>query len=187
MKFEIRNSPQDTAVNPRTTCGGQTLRRGRRANRNGFSLIEVLIAVVLVGLAIAALVVASGSFTMANSAGTDLSTAEFLIEQIRELTALLPVVDPQTGADTFGPEEAGLNNYDDLDDFNGAIFSPPIDAGRNPLNDLAAFSQHVTVENVNPTNFEQVVGYDSNFVRVTVEVFLNAKEISSSSWIRARY
>lgn len=137
---------------------------------DGFSLIEALIAVILVGLAITALVVANGSFTIANSAGTDLSTAEFLIEQIRELTTLLP--------------------YDDLDNFVGAdgveSFCPPIDANRTPL-DFPAFSQHVTVENVNPTNFEQVVGYDSNFIRVTVKVFLNAKEISSARWIRARY
>jgi len=156
-------------------------------HESGFSLIEVLIAVILIGLAITALLVASGSFTMANGAGTDLSTAEFLVEQIRELTALLPVVDPQTGTATFGAEETGLANYDDLDDFDGAIFSPPIDASRIPLNDFAAFSQHVTVERVSPTNFEEVISEDKSFVRVTVKVFLNAKEISSTSWIRARY
>jgi prepilin-type N-terminal cleavage/methylation domain-containing protein len=154
----------------------------------GFSLIEVLIAVILVGLAITALLAASGSFTMTNGAGADLSTAEFLMEQIRELTALLPVADPQTGIATFGPEEASLAFYDDLDDFDGITFSPPIDADRNVLNDFAAFSQQVVVENVNPSNFEQVVGdHGSSFVRVTVKVFLSAREISSMSWIRARY
>lgn len=159
------------------------LRRG-----NGFSLIEVLIAVILIGLAITALLAANGSFTIANSAGTDLSTAEFLIEQIRELMALLPVVDPQTGTATFGSEEAGLAYYDDLDDFDGVSFSPPIDANRNVLNNFAAFSQLVIVENVNPSNFEQVVGdHSTSFVRVTVKVLLNTKEISSTSWIRARY
>ena len=154
----------------------------------GFSLIEVLIAVILIGFAITALLVASGSFTIATGAGTDLSTAEFLIEQIRELTTLLPVVDPQTGTATFGPEETGLAGYDDLDDFDNASFSPPISANRDVLNDFAAFSQHVAVENVNPANFEQVVSdHSSSFVRVTVAVLLNAKKISSASWIRARY
>jgi len=156
--------------------------------KNGFTLVEVLIAVILVGLAIAALVVASNSFTIANNAGTDLTTAEFLVEQIRELTALLPVIDPQTGTDTFGAEEANLAGYDDLDDFDGATFSPPIGANRELLNDFAAFSQQVTVENVNPTDFEQMVSdHSSHFVRVTAKVFLNNKEISSTSWIRARY
>jgi hypothetical protein len=148
----------------------------------------VLIAVILVGLAIAALVVSNGAFTIANSAGTDLSTSEFLIEQIRELTTMLAVIDPQTGASTFGPEEANLANYDDLDDFDDASFSPPISANRNVLSDFAAFSQQVIVENISSADFEQVVGdHSSDFVRVTVKVFLNAKEISSARWIRARY
>jgi len=156
--------------------------------KNAFTLIEVLIATLLVGLAVASLVVASGSFTKVNGAGADLSTAEFLIEQIRELTALLPVVDPQTGISAFGPEEATLTAYDDLDDFDGARFSPPIRADRVVLNDFAAFSQRITVENVRASNFEQVVSHhSSSFVRVTVKVFLNSKEISSTGWIRARY
>jgi len=158
----------------------------------GFSLIEALFAIILVGLAVASLLAANSAFTKANGAGTDLSTAEFLVEQIRELTALLPVVEPGTaesGVDVFGPESGEtLASYDDLNDFDGVSYSPPIDAERNSLADLAAFSQQVTVENVNASNFEQVVAdHGSSFVRVTVKVYLNAKEISSASWLRARY
>jgi len=158
------------------------------SRKSGFSLIEVLIAAVLVGLAVAALLGASRSLTMANASGADLSTAEFLIEQIRELTTLLPVIDPQTETATFGPEETGLANYDDLDDFDGGNFSPPISANRTVLSNFARFSQQVTVENVNAANFEQVVAdHGSNFVRVTVRVLSNSREISSVRWIRARY
>lgn len=156
----------------------------------GFSLIEVLIAIILVGLAIASLVAANKSFTQANAAGTSLSTAEFLAEQVRELTTLLPVVDPQTDISTFGPEadETALADYDDLDDFDGAAFSPPISADRVTLNDFAAFTQQITVENVSAGNFEQVVvDHGSSFVRVTVKVFLNSKQVISADWIRAWY
>ncbi|MFC1604173.1 prepilin-type N-terminal cleavage/methylation domain-containing protein [Planctomycetota bacterium] len=157
--------------------------------KSGFSLIEVLIAILLVGLAVASLVAANSAFTKANGAGTDLSTAEFLIGQIRELTMLLPVIDPQDELSTFGPEsDETLAGYDDLDDFNGATFSPPINANRLPLNDLAAYSQQVTVENVDKSNFEQVVDdHGSSFVRVSVSVYLNSKKITSASWLRARY
>jgi len=155
---------------------------------HGFSLIEVLIAVMLVGLAVASLMAANGAFTQANGAGTDLSTAEFLIEQIRELTALLPVIDPQSETSTFGPEVGEtLLTYDDLDDFDNASFSPPINSERAALPDVGVFTQKVTVENVNASNFQQVVGdHTSNFVRVTVRIFLNSKEISSARWLRAR-
>ena len=157
-------------------------------SRSGFTLIEVLIAVLLVGLSITALVMASNSFTMANSAGADLSTAEFLIEQIRELTTLLPVVDPGTTTATFGAEEASLADYDDIDDFDSATFSPPIDASRAPLANFTGFSQQVTAQNVSASNFETVVAdHTSPFVRITVNVRQNGQMITSASWLRARY
>jgi len=156
---------------------------------SGFSLIEVLIAILLVGLAVASLVAANSAFTKANGAGTELSTAEFIIEQIRELTTLLPVIDPEDEIATFGPEAGeSLANYDDLDDFDCASFSPPINADRNVMNDFAAFRQQITVENVSASDFEQTVSdHSSYFVRVTVKVFLNSRQINSSSWLRARY
>lgn len=141
-----------------------------RQLNSGFSLIEVLIAIILVGLAIVSLVGANIAFTKANSAGTELSTAEFLIEQVRERSISV--------------------NYDDLyglEHFDDVTFSPPINADGESLNDFAAFSEQITVENVSESNFEQVVAYDSSFIRVTAKVFLNSREISSSSWIRARY
>jgi len=136
--------------------------------KSDFTFIEVLIAIILIGLAIVSLVAANSSFTKANGAATDLSTAEFFIEQIRELTAMV--------------------GYDDLYSFDGASFSPPINTDREVLNDFAAFSQQITVENVNPANFEQVVAdHSSDFVRVTVKLFLSSREISSVSWIRAHH
>ncbi|MHC4396693.1 MAG: type II secretion system protein [Planctomycetota bacterium] len=157
--------------------------------RNGFTLIEVLFATILIGIAIACLVASNISSTKANSYGTNLSTAEFLIEQIRELTTLLPVTDPNTGIATFGPESGEiLSDYDDLDDFDGTNISPPISADREVLSDFAAFAQQVTVENVSESDFEQVVGdHGSYFVRVTVAVSLHSEQISSVSWIRAQY
>jgi prepilin-type N-terminal cleavage/methylation domain-containing protein len=166
----------------------QTSNIRHQTSRRGFSLIEVLISIILVGLSITALVVASNSFTMANGAGADLSTAEFLIEQIRELTAMLAVIDPQSGTAVFGPEEIGVANYDDVDDLNGATYSPPIGSDRTVLNDLAGFSQHIVVQNVSQSNFNTVdTTHSSKFVRITVTILLNNRQISSASWIRARY
>ncbi len=161
----------------------------------GFSFVEILISIMLVGLSITALVVASNSFTQANGNGADISTAEFLIEQIRERTTLLPLVDPAvTNWITLGPDPGettvgSYNEVDDFDGFNSAALGAPVDAGGNLLNELAAFSQQVTVEKVRRTNFDDVETdiYDTPFARVTVQVFLNGRTISSASWIRARY
>ena len=137
-------------------------------HENGFTLVEVLIAVVLIGLAIASLLGGSMSITQANGAGVKLSIAEFLIEQIKERTTLV--------------------SYDDLYGFDGVSFSPPIGVNGENLDNFAAYSQHVVVENVAADDFEQVVGdYSSSFVRVSVEVFVNSNKISSANWIRASY
>jgi prepilin-type N-terminal cleavage/methylation domain-containing protein len=166
----------------------QTSTIRNRKSIEGFTLIEVLIAAILVGLAVAALVGANGALTMANGAGTDQSTAEFLAEQIREMTAMLSVVEPGASPPTWGPEETTLTAYDDLDDFDGRTFSPPIGANRGVLNEFSAFSQQVTVQNVSASNFDQAVAdLSTAFVRVTVQVSMNGRPIVSASWVRARY
>ncbi|MFA5554503.1 MAG: type II secretion system protein [Phycisphaerae bacterium] len=161
----------------------------KHTRSGGFSMIEVLIAIMLVGIAVVSIVASSGSLTQVNAAGAELSTAEFLIEQIRELTDLLPVKDPQT-PNNFGPEAGeSLINYDDVDDFhNPAGFKPPISANRQVLTDFAAYSQQVIVEYVHQNDFSLVDDTrTSNFVRVTVKVLLNGNEISSASWLRTIY
>jgi len=151
-------------------------------------LIEVLVATILVGVAIASLIGAKMSFTQANGSAMQLSTAEFLITQVRELTRTLPAVDPDTGTDTFGAEESTLADYDDIDDLDQQTYNPPIGIDRNELTDYAAYTQQITVQNVNGDNFEQTVSdHDSDFIRITVTVTLNSQPVTSASWIRANY
>jgi prepilin-type N-terminal cleavage/methylation domain-containing protein len=159
-------------------------------NKKGFTLLECLFAILLVGIAVAALVAANGSLTRVNAAGVELSTAEFLIEQIKELTDMLPATDPDFSYWTFSCEEGSLADYDDVDDFdsfNSDSLGCPIAADMQPLPEFSAYTQEVTVERVSESNFENVVTDNSTaFLRVTVSVKLNGNEISSVSWIRAR-
>ncbi len=135
--------------------------------QKGFTLVEVLVAVIFVGIGIAALIGANMSVTRANDVGADLSTAEFLIEQMRERTAPL--------------------SFDDVNDFAAGTHSPPIDVDGNPINALSDFAQQVTVEYVDDDNFQNPVGYQSDFIRITVDITSNGKAISSASWIKANY
>ncbi len=137
----------------------------------------MLIALIFVGLAIAALMAGNGAFTQANAVANEMSTAEFLTEQIRERTTLLHF--------------ENLHSFDD-----GSPYTPPIDAAGVPLgDDFAAYSQQVTVEYVENANFAQVDttpdltnGPNRNrFIRVTVKIYCGTKEISSTNWIRAQY
>jgi prepilin-type N-terminal cleavage/methylation domain-containing protein len=126
--------------------------------KHGFTLIEVLIAILLVGLAIASLLVANGSFTKANAAATDLSTAEFLIEQIREQTVTTLFADLATEFNTSGFVSTSYPGYLQQTKVEYVIAS-----------DLRTVSPSL------PTPFR----------RITVEIRLNNKTISSASWLRA--
>ena len=127
----------------------------------GFTLLEALFASMLIGLVIAALAVSSGAFTMANAAALDMSTAEFLIEEIRELTAAKP--------------------FAELSALDGS-YSPPIDVTEVSMGtDFAAFQQQVTVE---PCGSEFNTA-NNDLVRITVKILKNSALVSEAAWIRA--
>lgn len=138
-----------------------------RRHPNGFTLIEALFAAMLIGLVIAAIAVSSGAATMVNGIGVDLSTAEFLIEEIREQTADV--------------------DFDGVLAYDGVTYNPPIDIGGTAMSEFGAFSQQVTVEYVEPSNLSQpAASPPTDFVRVTVTITKNTQPVSSASWIRAR-
>ncbi len=131
----------------------------------GFTLIEAMIAVLLVGLVVTALMLSNGSLTKVNAAGVDISTAEFLIEQMREHVAALPY--------------AGLAAL-----AAASPYSPPVDVNGNAMTQFASFSQQVTVQAVSPADLTTLQA-GSDFSRVTVSVLLNGSPINSATWIRS--
>jgi type II secretory pathway pseudopilin PulG len=135
-------------------------------NPSGFTLLESLFAAILIGLVIAALVASNSAFTMANAAGVDLSTAEFLIEEIRELTA--------------------NTAFDDLNSLAGDPFWPNNNITPAPSSaEIQAFSVFTQQVAVDPCGSEFGVDNDE-FVRITVTILKNTQPVSQASWIRAR-
>lgn len=132
----------------------------KKINPRGFTLLESLFSAMLIGLVIAALAASSSAFTMANAAGVDLSTAEFLIEEIREWTTPMA--------------------FDDLLDLDGS--SVLIDAAGQPMDAaFSVFTQQIAVAECG-TEFSAP---EADFVRITVTILKNANIISQADWIRA--
>ena len=132
--------------------------------QHGFTLLESLFAAMLIGLVITALIASSAAFTMANAAGVDLSTAEFLIEEVREKLA--------------------LTAFDDIALSPGLHISPPKDMEGNNLDDFAAFTQVVQVLPVSGTDFDSLES-NSDFKKITVQIRKNGQIITEASWLRA--
>lgn len=136
-----------------------------KPKNDGFTLIEALFASMLIGMVIVSLVAASGAFTMVNGAGIDMSTAEFLIEEIREKTADM--------------------TFDDLVAYDGTSHNPPIDIEDTAMAEFSTFTQAVAVVYVEADDLDNVVTSPTDFVRITVTITKNGNPVSSASWIRA--
>lgn len=157
-------------------------RRCRR--RGGFTLIEAALTTVIVGTGVLSIVAAQQAYHRKNDWSQKVGTAVLLANELRELTLSLPVYDPLNGAAQIGPraDQTTVATYDDVCDFAGTVtsgvgtgmtFSPPINALRQPIANMAGWSQQISVANVLPDNigstFTQPLG-TTDLVRVTVTI-----------------
>jgi prepilin-type N-terminal cleavage/methylation domain-containing protein len=109
------------------------LSASRRAlrRRSGFTLLETLLALVIVGIGILAFVDAQAAFYRSNNWSSRAATAMLLANEVRELSRTLPRHDPITGLTInsgalvgWGREtgETTVDDVDDLDDLDGVTF-----------------------------------------------------------------
>jgi len=172
-------------------------RRTRRAR--GFTLIEAALATGIVGFGVVSMMQLFYACTQQNIVGSNATSAMLLANNVQEAMASLPFNDPVTGRTTFGPESGETTTlaYDDLDDFDGATFSPPIDSMLEQISDLDRFSQVVSVVPVYPNKLRSNGGATleiskttyTGAVRVTVRILQDgpdgtAGEIYRTSWVR---
>jgi len=149
-----------------------------RTARRGFTLIESAVATVIVATGVLGMVAAQQAWHRQNAWAERAAIGARLGNEIRELTFDLPRHDPVTGAGTWGPEsnEVLLTDYDDLDDFDGAVFSDsagngPVNAIRRSVPGMSGWIQEVRVHNIDPGNVNvDVADAASDLMRVEVHV-----------------
>lgn len=171
--------PRQTATRPRNAAPG-----ARRRRRAGFTLIEAALTTVIVGTGVLSIVAAQQAYHRKNDWSQKIGTAVLLANELRELTLSLPAYDPLNGTSQLGPraDQTTVATYDDVCDFAGTVtagvgtgmtFTPPINALRQPIANMAGWSQAIRVANVLPDNigstFTQPLG-TTDLVRVTVTV-----------------
>jgi hypothetical protein len=175
--------------------------RGRpRRARLGFTLMEAALATAIVGVGILAMVKLIAACTQGNSLAKQVTTATLLADHIQEAMAGLPINDPYLVNTYFGPEPGEtLPTYNDIDDFDGSSFNPPIDSMRKPMPQFSQFTQVVSVWPVLPSQLNGNTNAAAptipkttytGAVRVTVQIFYKrvpaepAAEVYRTSWIR---
>ena len=151
----------------------------RPARRGGFTLIEATLATVIVATGVLALVEAQQAYHVKNDFAVRQSTAFLLANEIRELMANRPLLDPQVpnadpGID-LGENPDDPRTFDDLDDFvTDATFGAEkgrdygvLYGGTGPINalgleipELRRYQQRIKVIQVNPNQLRQNAGFD---------------------------
>jgi prepilin-type N-terminal cleavage/methylation domain-containing protein len=164
--------------------------RGRRAlpgggRTRGFTLLETALATVIVGVGVMATMQVMAAGTMSNDAAGNMGTGVQLAHNVRELSLGLPFADPVYGMSHWGlePGETALT-ANDLDDLDGAVFSPPINARRQVVPNMSDWKQTVRVDSVDPSAVTGAVPSGSTAVyRVTVTISRSNQNVYSTNWL----
>ena len=162
----------------------QTPKSFSSKRRSGFTLIEAALVTTIISFGVLAMLQLLAVGTVSNNDGAEMSTAINLAKSVREMMIGMSIADPVTP--THWGSEAGENlaTYNDIDDFDGKTYSPPIDARRTSIAALNDWSQSIRVQTVDPNLLTSTVPNGTTAaVRVTVTVSRNGKQITSYSWV----
>jgi len=161
-----------------TTSAAQQPARAR-----GFTLVEVLMAAAIMGILFVALMEALRTGLQMLEQSQRTTIASVLAEEVYQMTLALPLADPQDPTH-WGVETGELPPFDDVDDYDGMVFSPPRNTDGNVIAGMEDYEQQVTVVSVSEADLNQVVADGaSDIARVTVTVTCRDTEMCRMSWL----
>jgi len=166
------------------------MRKKLSSARGGFSLVEVAVATVIVGVGVTALMTALAAGTRTNRAGQELTQAVFLAQEIREWTLNLPFSDPDPAdaSNPPGPDSTSPQVFvDDLDDLMNVVYDPPRDGRGLAIAGMAGWSQTILLTWRNPSNLTSAVANGaSDVIHVEVEIAHYGHPVLSTGWLVTR-
>ena len=127
--------------------------------------------------------------TMANIDASKLTTASHLAGNVREMMLDVRFKEsPSTSTWGAEPDETAVAHYDDVDDFDGKTFSPPLDVRREPLLNYTGWSQSIQIDSVDEDVVTTTRGKDNvtrPMCRVVVRVSHHSALVHEASWLVA--
>lgn len=156
--------------------------------RRGFTLLEVILAIIIVGTGFTAAMQLFVTTAQQNQAAGSMTVAINLGNNIQELMAGACYVNPappnaQDPWTTWKEKTPSLTDPNrDIDDYDQVTYSPPLDAGGQSLSTtpLSRYTQHIDVSMLNHKDFKTVVASDEGVRRVVVTVSYLAPGASTS-------
>lgn len=140
-------------------------------DRAGFSLLEAALSTVVVAVMLVAALNTVGASRITQHKVVLVCRGRLLAESLLAEILRQNYEDPNTPP-VFGREEGELettrDTYDDVDDYNGWIASPPVAQDGTALANAADWSRSVTVQWVDPLDPQLVRAEETGAKRITV-------------------
>ncbi len=163
----------------------------RESRGRAFTLVEAAISTVIVGVMAAAALSVVGGAARGAAREREWRQGQSLAAALMAEIMAASYSDPQGGS-TFGldtGETAGQRStFDDVDDFDGYVDSPPTDAAAKKIAWAVDLTRRVTVENVmidNPSKVESN-STDTGLRRITVMVTSPGKQTRTMTALKSR-
>ena len=150
--------------------------------RRGLTLVECLMSMLLLSLVmVGAIAAVGGSHRMQAILSDRVLGQQLAMGLMQEI--LEKAYEEPDDLLSFGPEGAevagGRPLYDDVDDYNGLVDSPPADRNGNPLAGFTGWSRKVTVEWADPVTFQPTTTSNTQLKRITVTVLHAGKTVAT--------
>ncbi len=169
-------SPRTAKWSDRRPGGSPRAHRGSRRVPAAFTIVEAVIATVIVAVMFVAALNTVGASRLTQHRASLLSRGRLLAESLMSEILLQDYRDPD-GTPVFGREPGELATtrtaYDDVDDYDGWSASPPIAKDGVPLANATGWTRTAQVQWVNPADPAQVEAADRGVKRITVTVSHN--------------
>ena len=133
----------------------------------GFTLIEIIVTIVVIGIAATALTSVVTSLTRGSADPVIQQQATTLAEAYLEEILLRSFDDPQGGETGTDEGEPGRATYDDVKDYRSLAVGPAADQFGTPIAALSSYTVTVNVDDISLNGI--AAGTDSLRVNVTVD------------------
>lgn len=181
----IHTTSKQSSITSLQNCG----RKSQKHRSHGMAMVEIVFSIMLVGGLVVAAIHTVGSSVMGRQITSDHNRGHLLAQ---ELMSEILQNDYRENSEiiTFGKElgETGGTrlHFDDVDDYDDWIASPPQTKDGTSYTNLTGWQRSVFVDYVIPTDFTITTFENTGVKRINVKVEHNGEVIATLQCIRTK-
>ena len=150
--------------------------------RRGFSLVEIVVSILIVGVLMVAALSTVGATLRRQSDTADRVRAQQLASDLMQEILRQAYQDP-SGTPVFGPEAGESTGtrlrFDDVDDYAGWTESPPADKSGAPYAGFSGWTRNVNVQWADPVTLAATAATNTGLKLITVTVVRQGRTLTT--------